>query len=259
MDIIINENLSGRTIRDILTYELGFSSKMIKKLKFSENGINVNGKFVTVRYVLCKNDVLSLAVEDRPCDVSPYTVPVDIPIDIIFEDEFITAVNKPAGMPSHPSHGHRLDTVSNALAYKYRDKNYVFRPVNRLDRDTSGCMLTANSKAASYKMYQSMRRGEIKKDYIDAPSKLAPRKQRIGIVAIDINGIKNGKNEIAKDIFAFVMYNDGSLRPVGIYNWDGTQNDDLVWEKECDIGSEGGNPYCTGAIFENKFKVKYKY
>ena len=100
---------------------------------------------------------------------------------------------------------------------------------------------------------------EIKKDYIDAPSKLAPRKQRIGIVAIDINGIKNGKNEIAKDIFAFVMYNDGSLRPVGIYNWDGTQNDDLVWEKECDIGSEGGNPYCTGAIFENKFKVKYKY
>lgn len=100
---------------------------------------------------------------------------------------------------------------------------------------------------------------EIKKDYIDAPSELASRKQRIGVVAIDINGIKNGKNEIAKDIFAFVMYNDGSLRPVGIYNWDGTQNDDLVWEKECDIGSEGGNPYCTGAIFENKFKVKYKY
>lgn len=100
---------------------------------------------------------------------------------------------------------------------------------------------------------------EIKKDYIDAPSKLASRKQRIGVVAIDINGIKNGKNEIAKDIFAFVMYNDGSLRPVGIYNWDGTQNDDLTWKKECDIGSEGGNPYCTGAIFENKFKVKYKY
>ena len=100
---------------------------------------------------------------------------------------------------------------------------------------------------------------EIKKDYVNAPSKLAPRKQRIGIVAIDINGIKNGKNEIAKDIFAFVMYNDGSLRPVGIYNWDGTQNDNLTWENECDIGSEGGNPYCTGAIFENKFKVKYKY
>ncbi len=100
---------------------------------------------------------------------------------------------------------------------------------------------------------------EIKKDYINAPSKLAPRKQRIGIVAIDINGIKNGKNEIAKDIFAFVMYNDGSLRPVGVYNWDGTQNDDLTWSKECANGSEGGNPYCTGAIFENKFKVKYKY
>lgn len=166
MDIIIDKSMAGRTIRDILTCDLGFSSKMIKKLKFSENGINVNGKFVTVRYVLCENDVLSLAVEDKPDDVSPYTIPVDIPIEILFEDECVTAVNKPAGVPSHPSRGHRLDTVSNALAYIYRDRNYVFRPVNRLDRDTSGCMLTSNGKAASYKMYLSMTRGEIKKDYI---------------------------------------------------------------------------------------------
>ncbi len=166
MDIIADEKLCGMTVRDVLQKELRYSSNMIKKLKFSEGGILVNGSFVTVRYVLKQDDVLSLAVEDREEDVSPYTVPSPIPIDVIYEDEWLTAVNKPHAMPSHPSLGHKNDTVSNALAYRYREKNYVFRPVNRLDRDTSGCMLTANSKAASYTMYKSMVDGEIKKYYI---------------------------------------------------------------------------------------------
>ena len=166
MDIITDEKLCGMTVREVLQKELRYSSNMIKKLKFSDGGILVNGSFVTVRYELKRGDVLSLAVEDKAEDVSPYTVPSPIHIDIIYEDEWLTAVNKPHAMPSHPSLGHKTDTVSNALAYRYRDKNYVFRPVNRLDRDTSGCMLTANSKAASYIMYKSMVDGDIKKYYV---------------------------------------------------------------------------------------------
>lgn len=166
MDIVADSRFDGMTVRDLLRSHLGYSSNMIKKLKFSEGGITVNGKFVTVRYEISAGDVISLAVEDKPSDVSPYTIPSPIPIDVIYEDEWLTAVNKPADMPSHPSCGHRLDTVSNALAYRYREKNYVFRPVNRLDRDTSGCMLTANSKAAAYKMYISMTGGMIRKTYL---------------------------------------------------------------------------------------------
>ena len=126
----------------------------------------MNGEFRTVRCELREGDTLSLAVEDAPGDVSPYTLPADLPLDVLFEDEWVTAVNKPAGMPAHPSHGHRLDTVSNALAFRYSDRYYVFRPVNRLDRDTSGCMLTSNSRDASYKMYEAMTAGKIKKTYI---------------------------------------------------------------------------------------------
>ncbi len=166
MDIIIDNNYEGLIIREVLARELGYSSNLIKKLKFSEGGITVNGKFVTVRYTLQKGDVLSLGVEDKEEDVSPYTIPCDLPIEVIFEDEWVTAVNKPSDMPAHPSLGHQLDTVANALAYRYGDKPYVFRPVNRLDRDTSGCMLTANSKAASYKMYLAMRTGQIRKRYL---------------------------------------------------------------------------------------------
>lgn len=166
MDIIINKDLSGLCIREVLQKKLGYSSNIIKKLKFSEGGILVDGRFVTVRHVLNEGEVLSLAVEDKPNDVSPYTIPIELPIDVIFEDEHVTAVNKPADMPAHPSLGHKLDTVSNALAYRYKGGNYVFRPVNRLDRDTSGCMLTANSKVASYKMYRAMTEGKIRKTYL---------------------------------------------------------------------------------------------
>ena len=166
MEIFVDEGLSGLTVKEYLSGRLGYSGAMIKKLKFSEGGILVNGSFVTVRYEMKKGDVLTLGVEDKESDVSPYTVPVDLPIDVIFEDEWVTAVNKPAGMPAHPSHGHRTDTVSNALAFRYRDRSYVFRPVNRLDRDTSGCMLTSNTRDASYKMYRAMREGKIEKTYV---------------------------------------------------------------------------------------------
>lgn len=166
MDILINDNYEGMNIREVLTAKLGYSSNLIKKLKFSQGGITVNGNFVTVRYVLQKGDILSLMVEDTEADVSPYTIPCDIPIEVIFEDEYVTAVNKPPDMPAHPSLGHKLDTVANALAWRYGEKPYVFRPVNRLDRDTSGCMLTANSKAACYKMYLAMTEGKIHKRYL---------------------------------------------------------------------------------------------
>lgn len=166
MELGIDAAWAGKTIREVLQRELGYSSNLIKKLKFSEGGILVNGEFRTVRYVLCEGDVLSLKVEDSAADVSPYTIAAELPIDVVYEDDWITVVNKPADMPAHPSLGHRLDTVSNALAWRYRDKPYVFRPVNRLDRDTSGCMLTANTRDASYKMYIFMTTGQITKTYL---------------------------------------------------------------------------------------------
>lgn len=166
MDIIIENNYEGMLIREVLKNRLGYSVNLIKKLKFSPDGIRVNGEWVTVRYQLKHGDVLSLAVEDKDEDVSPYIIPAELPIEVIYEDEYVTAVNKPYNMPAHPSLGHQLDTVANALAFRYADRVYVFRPVNRLDRDTSGCMLTSNTRDASYKMYLAMTNGEIHKSYI---------------------------------------------------------------------------------------------
>lgn len=166
MDILVENNYEGRLIREVLQKDLGYSAALMKKLKFSPDGIRVNGEWKTVRYELKRGDVLSLAVEDKPEDVSPYIIPVELELPVIYEDEYVTAVNKPYNMPSHPSLGHKLDTVANALAYRYKSSVYVFRPVNRLDRDTSGCMLTSNTKDASYKMYSAMVEGKIHKTYV---------------------------------------------------------------------------------------------
>lgn len=166
MEIVIDTAAAGKDIRTLLRQDMGFSSAMLKKLKFTEGGILVNGGFVTVRYELQRGDVLTLAVEDREEDVSPYIIPVDLPLPVLYEDDALTVVDKPPDMPAHPSFGHRDDTVANALAWRYRDSTYVFRPVNRLDRDTSGVMLTSNTKLASYRMFLAMQQGKIRKSYI---------------------------------------------------------------------------------------------
>lgn len=177
MEIVIDKSIAGKDIRTLLRQDMGFSSAMLKKLKFTEGGILVNGGFVTVRYELREGDVLSVAVEDRQEDVSPYIVPVELELPVLYEDDALTVVNKPPDMPSHPSFGHRDDTVANALAWRYRGTAYVFRPVNRLDRDTSGVMLTSNTKLASYRMFLAMQGGEIRKSYIAVTEGVPPQKE----------------------------------------------------------------------------------
>lgn len=166
MTIQVDQTIAGKTIREYLRQDLGYSCGMLKRLKFMDGGITVNNSFVTVRYILQDGDILQLASEDREEDTCPYMIPVNLPLKIAYEDEYITAVDKPPAMPAHPSNGHRLDTVANALAFRYAGSPFVFRPVNRLDSDTSGLMLTARSRLAASKMYQHMIEGNIRKLYV---------------------------------------------------------------------------------------------
>ncbi len=170
MTIVITKEQSDIQIKDFLRKNLGFSGGLIKKLKAREDGITVNGSHVTVRYILKEGDVLSLADEDREEDTSPYIIPVDIPLGIAYEDSDVTVADKPCAMPAHPSFSHRDDTVANALAFRYGHP-YVFRPVNRLDGDTSGLMITANNHLAAHKLGRAMIDGKIGKMYIAILSK----------------------------------------------------------------------------------------
>ena len=164
MQLTISEEQSGMLLRQMLK-QLRLSSKMIRHLKFLPDGILVNGAHVTVRYVLRAGDRLTLATED---EVSAPIKPVDLPIEILYEDEDLVVPSKPANMPTHPSCDHYEDTVANALAYRYSKSgiSFVFRPINRLDRNTSGLLLIARNRIAASCLSEAMQRGAIQKRYL---------------------------------------------------------------------------------------------
>ncbi len=166
MQIIITKETAGLCVRELIRRELGISTKMLKYLKYRNEGILVNGERRTVRHVLAEGDVLTLETDDRAS--SDALEPVDLPLDILYEDADLVVPSKPANMPTHPSHGHHGDTVANALAYRYRKAGvpFVFRPINRLDRNTSGLLLIARNKIAAGKLTQQMQAGTIRKTYL---------------------------------------------------------------------------------------------
>lgn len=166
MKYIICDNWDGKILREYLRRELNLSSRTLKALKKLDRGILLNGEGVFVNAVIHKGDELELDFSDRTEDVNEYLIKTELPLDIIYEDENITVVNKSANMPTHQSINHYTDTLANALAYRYRDKPYVFRAVNRLDRNTSGIVVTANSRRYADILTSKLQNGDFTKEYI---------------------------------------------------------------------------------------------
>ncbi len=170
-DFIVSKEYDGVLLRTFLKNEISLSRAMVSALK-REQGMRVNGETVTVRYVLKENDVVSVDLEDK--EKSEKILPVNIPLLILYEDDDIVVVDKPPFMPVHPSFGHYFDTLANALQYKYRDRNFVMRAVNRLDRNTSGLVLVAKNRRAASILSTQMKNRQIGKKYFalvegDAP------------------------------------------------------------------------------------------
>ena len=162
----VNQSWHGRMLLDVLHKELGLSRATVKHLKFKDNGITVNGAHVTVRYVLKENDLLSLAIEDT--STPEKLTPCKLPLGIAYEDGELVVPDKPSDMPTHQSFGHYGDTVANALTYRYTSQGlpFVFRPVNRLDRNTSGLLLIARNRMSAAYLSDAMKQGRIKKKYV---------------------------------------------------------------------------------------------
>ena len=166
MEYRVDERGKGKTVLEVMRRELGISRAHLKHLKFTEGGISVNGAHVTVRYVLKRGDLLSVAVEDT--ESGEKLIPVALPLSIAYEDADLVIPDKPADMPTHPSCGHYEDTVANALAFRYEERGvpFVFRPINRLDRNTSGLLVIARHRIAAAALSDAMKRGEIRKRYL---------------------------------------------------------------------------------------------
>jgi len=166
VDYRITEHEHGTTVKAYLRTILRLSGAQITALKQDPHGILVNGAHVTVRYVLQIGDTLSLA--DRDEDSSDNIVPTPMPLNILYEDDAIIVLNKPPFMPTHPSHGHYTDTLANGLAHLFAQRKtpFVFRSCSRLDRDTSGLVTVAKTRAAAYQFQRAHTAGSVEKEYL---------------------------------------------------------------------------------------------
>ena len=162
IELRIDKDLTGKTVKEILFNKLFLASNLVTKLK-STKGILVNGECVTVRRVLEEGDVLKVILEDEN---SQNIIPNNIPLDIIYEDEDLLVVNKPCNMPTHPSFKHYEGTLANAVMYYFRDANFTFRAVNRLDRDTTGIVVIAKNRYSAGFLNKQIMNRDIKKTYI---------------------------------------------------------------------------------------------
>lgn len=158
----------GMTVKQILKDELGFSRKAITALKSRDDGILINGYHATVRAIISEGDILSINYDDTEMSHKSAAVISSVLPNVIFEDDYIIAVSKPANMPTHQSHGHFEDTLANSLAYYYSQKNrpFIFRAANRLDRNTSGIVLISKDRITASKLSDEIRSGKIQKSYI---------------------------------------------------------------------------------------------
>lgn len=156
---------AGHSIERFLK-EQGFSGQNIIDLKKMPESILVNGIWEHVTYSLQPLDILEICIEEK--EASQKVVPVDIPLDIIYEDDDLLVVNKPADMPVHPSMGNYENTLANAVAWHYASKEipFVFRCINRLDRNTTGLTIIAKHMVSANILSQMVAERDIHREYL---------------------------------------------------------------------------------------------
>lgn len=143
-----------------------YSSQIITHLKRTKNGILLNGEWGRVRDILRAGDVLTIQLLE---DVSSENiVPMNLALDIIYEDEDILIVNKAANTPIHPSQGNYDNTLANAVAYYYQQKgeSFTYRCINRLDRDTTGLLIVAKHMYSASLLSDMVGKREIHREYL---------------------------------------------------------------------------------------------
>ena len=175
MEFLVDQKHDGVLLRSYLKGTCGVSSRLLTQLKKRPEGITVNGNHVTVRYILRAGDLLRVDVDDSvPQEAFP---PVKLPFTILYEDDDLLIVDKPPNMPTHPSAGHNGDTLANGLTWLFeqRGEPFVFRPVSRLDRNTSGIITLAKNQYAAGILCKAMKAHQIKKTYLAVTDGFPPK------------------------------------------------------------------------------------
>ena len=159
------KNENGLRVEQYLR-RIGYSRQNLTQLKKMPESILINGVWSYMHTPLHSDDTLTVHI--RETESSPNILPVELPLNIVYEDEDIVVVNKPAGMPVHPSLNNHRNSLANALMYYYQQQGraFVFRCTNRLDRDTSGLTVIAKHMVSSSILSGMTARHHIEREYL---------------------------------------------------------------------------------------------
>ena len=193
---------SDESIKQILKNEFNMSDRFILKLK-NHKSIFINNVSVFINFKIHSGDVLKI-IENFEEDSSNIVSNSDINLNILYEDNFLLIVDKPAGIPVHPSILHYEDSLSNGVKAYFEkiNLNKKIRPVNRLDKDTSGIVIFAKNEYIQECLVKQMKYHIFKKKYLAVLS---------GIVKDDFGTINVPIARKVESIIEREVRNDGNV------------------------------------------------
>ena len=161
----IKENNQSQSIHQILTNELNLSTRLLTKL-IKNQKIRVNKNTCDTRNLVILGDVIE--IDFSTPENSSNIVPTEMKLDIIYEDDWFLVINKPAGIPIHPSRYHYTDSLSNGIKFYFHSIGLAkkIRPVNRLDLGTSGLVIFAKCEYVQECFARQMANKTFQKEYL---------------------------------------------------------------------------------------------
>lgn len=178
---------AGGVVNLVLKNRVGVTGHEISHAKYTPGGITVDGRQVTVKDRMQPGSVLRVCLDEEIAP-SEHVVPAEGPLDVLYEDEDLIAVDKAAGTVVHPTHGHFLDSISNYLAWYYEQQglSVTSRVAGRLDRDTSGVLLYAKNRAAAGRLYRQREDGTMSRTYFALVHGIFPENARKGTIDVPL-------------------------------------------------------------------------
>lgn len=166
MERTLHYSIDCETTVKAYLLSLGYSAQNLIQLKKDPSAILRNDEPCYVNARLTVGDLLTICIrEDHSSEKIP---PTELPLTIVYEDEDLLVINKPAGMPIHPSLNHYTNSLANGLAWYYQAQGlpFIFRCINRLDRDTSGLTIIAKHMVSAGILSTMVANREIHREYL---------------------------------------------------------------------------------------------
>lgn len=159
----------GQTVGELL-HSHGYSKSLINRIKLTKDGLLIRGEKVYTTFCMQSGDQLCVTFSEESS--SEHIVPTRMPISILYEDEDLMVLDKAANVPIHPSQGNFDNSLANGLAWYFEQKQepFVFRAINRLDRDTTGLLIVAKNALSSCILSDMVKKRQIHRTYLAAVS-----------------------------------------------------------------------------------------